>query len=111
MNWPLAMEPCSKMPSFMPLRFFTASHMFGQLLIFYAIQRSPEARIRDLLPTGYKLWCAQMLQYMSNLVDLSPVISKDFELVSAMYSQCVSESPEGNVQDWAPHVHQQMTGD
>jgi hypothetical protein len=94
MNWPLAMEPCSKMPSFMPLRFFTASHMFGQLLIFYAIQRSPDARIRDLLPKGYELWCNQMLRYMDGIADSSPVIKKDFELVSAMYSHRVIERPE-----------------
>jgi hypothetical protein len=100
MNWPLAMEPCSKMHSFMPLRFFTASHMFGQLLIFYAIQRSPDARIRDLLPAGHELWCAQMLRYMSGVVDLSPVIAKDFELVSAMYSQRVTEPPQRCAQDW-----------
>lgn len=85
MNWPLATEPCVKMPSFMPLRFFIASQMFGQLLIFYAIQRSPDARIRDLLPTGYEIWCTQMLGYMSSVVDLSPAIAQDFELVSALY--------------------------
>lgn len=94
MNWPLAMEPCSTMPSFMPLRFFTASHMFGQLLIFYAIQRSPDARVRGLLPPGYESWCDHMLRYLDGMADLSPVIAKDFELVSAIYSKDGTERAE-----------------
>jgi hypothetical protein len=85
MDWPLALDPCVGLPSFMPLKFFIAGQMFGQLLIFHAIQKSQDARIRSLLPEGYQTWCSRMLGYMSTAKALSPTIEKDFRLVSALY--------------------------
>lgn len=85
MDWPLALDVCVRMKSFMPLKYFVSGQMFGQLFIFHAIKNSPNPRIRDTLPLGYEIWCTKMLRFMSELVESSPTLSKDFELVSALY--------------------------
>ncbi|EXJ95566.1 hypothetical protein A1O1_00688 [Capronia coronata CBS 617.96] len=85
MDWPLALDVCARMKSFMPLKYFGSGQMFGQLFIFHAFKNSPNPRIREILPMGYEVWCTRMLRFMAELVESSPTLSKDFELLSALY--------------------------
>ncbi|EXJ89609.1 hypothetical protein A1O3_02676 [Capronia epimyces CBS 606.96] len=84
-DWPLALDVCVRMKDFMPLKYFASGQMFGQLFIFHALDSSPNPRVRDALPIGHKVWCTKMLRFMSELVESSPTVSKDFELLSALY--------------------------
>ena len=85
MDWPLILDICVKMTDFMPLKFFACSQMFGQLFIFYAFKCCPDARIREIIPPGADEWCRKMMRYITPLVDSTPTVAKDLELLRALY--------------------------
>ncbi|KIX06129.1 uncharacterized protein Z518_04103 [Rhinocladiella mackenziei CBS 650.93] len=84
-NWPLILGDCARMKNFMPLKYFASGQMFGQLFIFHSFKNSPDGRLRDALPTGYELWCTKILRFISEFVESSPTMAKDFELLSTLY--------------------------
>ncbi|KIW16085.1 hypothetical protein PV08_06136 [Exophiala spinifera] len=85
MNWPLLWDRLCAMPDFMPLKYFCAGQLFGQLFIFNAFKNSEDERLRQTLPPSYELWCTKMLRYISDLVGTSPTMAANFELLSRLY--------------------------
>lgn len=85
MDWHLTLDVCARMKSFAPLKYFASGQFFGQLLIFHAFKNSPDQRLRDVLPTGFEVWCTKMLRFIYEFVETSPTIARDFELLSKLY--------------------------
>ncbi|KAK5452165.1 hypothetical protein LTS15_007229 [Exophiala xenobiotica] len=85
MDWPLIWDRLCAMPNFMPLKYFCAGQLFGQLFIFNAFKNSTDERLRNALPNGYDLWCTRMLRYITEFVGSSPTMAKNLELLSTLY--------------------------
>jgi hypothetical protein len=81
MYWPTTMGLCAQMLSALPLKFGWCCQCFGQVLLFHAVARSPDQKLRDTLPAGWQEW----VQIMTTLIERcgrdSPGISKDAELL------------------------------
>lgn len=54
---------------------------FGQLLIFHAISKSDEPRLRATLPLGWERWYDEMVEFLDYCAAYSPAISRDMDLV------------------------------
>jgi hypothetical protein len=81
MYWPTTMGLCAQMLSALPLKFGWCCQCFGQVLLFHAVARSPDQKLRDTLPARWQEW----VQIMTTLIERcgrdSPGISKDAELL------------------------------
>ncbi|KAF2194920.1 C6 zinc finger domain-containing protein [Zopfia rhizophila CBS 207.26] len=81
MYWPTTMGLCTQMKSSLPLKFGWCCQCFGQVLLFHAVARSPDPKLRETLPAGWQDW----VQVMTNLIDscgkYSPAIGKDAEIL------------------------------
>ncbi|KAH7136157.1 hypothetical protein B0J11DRAFT_426742 [Dendryphion nanum] len=81
MYWPTTMGLCTQMLSALPVKFGWCSQCFGQVLLFQAVARSPDAKLRECLPAGWKEWVAVMMELISACGEWSPGIGKDAELL------------------------------
>lgn len=81
MYWPTTMGLCTQMMSALPLKFGWCSQCFGQVLLFHAVARSPDPKLRDTLPAGWEEWVQIMMQLIETCGKESPGIAKDAELL------------------------------
>ncbi|KAH7082296.1 hypothetical protein FB567DRAFT_562111 [Paraphoma chrysanthemicola] len=81
MFWPTTMGLCTQMLSALPLKFGWCCQCFGQILLFHAVARSPDAKLRDSLPTGWQDWVHVMMTLIESCARDSPGIAKDAELL------------------------------
>ncbi|KAJ4361960.1 hypothetical protein N0V83_010901 [Neocucurbitaria cava] len=81
MYWPTTMGLCTQMLSALPLKFGWCCQCFGQVLLFHAIARSPDANLQETLPAGWQEWVQIMMKLIESCARDSPGIAKDFELL------------------------------
>jgi hypothetical protein len=81
MYWPTTMGLCVQMKSALPIKFGWCSQCFGQVLLFYAVARSPDAKLRATLPAGWQEWVQMMMRLIQECAAESPAIAKDAELL------------------------------
>ncbi|KAL5113256.1 hypothetical protein ACEQ8H_008872 [Pleosporales sp. CAS-2024a] len=81
MYWPTTMGPCAQMLAALPLKFGWCCQCFGQVLLFHAVSRSPDPRLRATLPDGWQDWVQIMMVLIENCGRSSPGIAKDAELL------------------------------
>lgn len=81
MYWPTTMGLCTQMLSALPLKFGWCCQCFGQVLLFHAVARSPDQKLRETLPTGWEEWVQIMMTLIESCARDSPGIAKDFELL------------------------------
>lgn len=81
MYWPTTMGLCAQMLSALPLKFGWCCQCFGQVLLFHAVARSPDPKLRDTLPAGWQEWVHIMTALIERCGRDSPGISKDAELL------------------------------
>ncbi|KAF2703281.1 hypothetical protein K504DRAFT_463659 [Pleomassaria siparia CBS 279.74] len=81
MYWPTTMGLCTQMKSALPLKFGWCSQCFGQVLLFKAVARSQDAKLRDTLPDGWEEWVQVMMALIEDCGKSSPGIAKDAELL------------------------------
>ncbi|KAL4874760.1 hypothetical protein BJY04DRAFT_203139 [Aspergillus karnatakaensis] len=83
MNWPITLGVFGRggMRGCVPIKFAFCSQFFGQVLLFYCISQSPDARVRGALPVGWERWNREMLAFLEECAELSPAVAKDLELL------------------------------
>lgn len=81
MFWPTTMGLCTQMLSALPIKFGWCCQCFGQVLLFHAVARSPDAKLRETLPVGWQEWVQIMMTLIESCGRSSPGIAKDFELL------------------------------
>ncbi|KAF2125795.1 hypothetical protein P153DRAFT_369791 [Dothidotthia symphoricarpi CBS 119687] len=81
MYWPTTMGLCAQMQSALPIKFGWCSQCFGQVLLFHAVARSPDRKLRDTLPVGWLEWVQVMMAFIESCSRDSPGIAKDVELL------------------------------
>ncbi|KAB8073543.1 hypothetical protein BDV29DRAFT_135827 [Aspergillus leporis] len=81
MNWPVTGGIFRSMKSCIPIKFAFCSQFFGQVLLFYCISHSPDARLRSTLPQDWERWSQDMLQFLEDCAPFSPAVAKDLELL------------------------------
>jgi hypothetical protein len=81
MYWPTTMGLCTQMLSALPLKFGWCCQCFGQVLLFHAVARSPDQKLRDTLPIGWQEWVQIMMALIESCARDSPGIAKDAELL------------------------------
>jgi hypothetical protein len=81
MYWPTTMGLCTQMLSALPLKFGWCCQCFGQVLLFHAVARSPDQKLRDTLPSGWQEWVQIMMALIESCARDSPGIAKDAELL------------------------------
>jgi hypothetical protein len=81
MYWPAIMGLCTQMTSALPVKFGWLSQCFGQVLLFHAVARSPDVKLKATLPEGWRDWVAGMVQFIEGSAKDSPGIAKDAELL------------------------------
>lgn len=81
MYWPLFMGLCSQLRSALPMKFGFSSHCFGQILLFHAVARSENPKLRETLPVGWREWVQNLTSLLESYEDSSPGLAKDVELI------------------------------
>ncbi|KAF9741618.1 hypothetical protein PMIN01_01157 [Paraphaeosphaeria minitans] len=81
MYWPTTMGLCVQMKAALPIKFGWCSQCFGQILLFTAVARSPDADLRATLPEGWEEWVRIMMGLIESCARESPGIAKDHELL------------------------------
>ncbi|KAH8719173.1 C6 zinc finger domain-containing protein [Phaeosphaeriaceae sp. PMI808] len=81
MYWPTTMGLCTQMLSALPLKFGWCCQCFGQVLLFQAVSRSQDERLRETLPDGWQEWVEIMMGLIESCARDSPGIAKDAELL------------------------------
>jgi len=81
MYWPTTMGLCTQMLSALPIKFGWCCQCFGQILLFHAVARSPDAKLRDTLPADWRAWVGIMMALIESCAGSSPGIAKDLELL------------------------------
>ncbi|KAF2477145.1 uncharacterized protein BDR25DRAFT_276870 [Lindgomyces ingoldianus] len=81
MYWPTTMGLCRQMKSALPLKFGWCCQCFGQVLLFHAVARSPDPKLRETLPVGWQDWVRIMMQLIESCGEYSPAIAKDADLL------------------------------
>lgn len=81
MYWPTTMGLCHQMLSALPIKFGWCCQCFGQILLFHAVARSPDQKLRDTLPADWQDWVHIMTALIENCARHSPGIAKDAELL------------------------------
>ncbi|KAL4820472.1 hypothetical protein BDW67DRAFT_95579 [Aspergillus spinulosporus] len=81
MDWPIVHGIFRDMKSCIPIKFAFCSQFFGQILLFYCIAQSPDARVRGTLPAGWERWNQEMLRFLEDCAVYSPAVAKDLELL------------------------------
>ncbi|KAF2030679.1 hypothetical protein EK21DRAFT_111769 [Setomelanomma holmii] len=89
MLWPTTMGLCTQMLSALPLKFGWCCQCFGQVLLFYAVARSPDQKLRATLPTGWQEWVQIMMTLIESCARDSPGIAKDADLLHLLYHDVV----------------------
>lgn len=84
MFWPTTMGLCTRMQSALPLKFGWCSQCFGQVLLFHAVARSPDPKLRETLPEGWQEWVQIMMALIESCGKDSPGIAKDAELLKLL---------------------------
>ncbi|KAF1833460.1 C6 zinc finger domain-containing protein [Decorospora gaudefroyi] len=81
MYWPTTLGLCAQMLSGLPIKFGWCCQCFGQVLLFNAVARSPDAKLRETLPDGWQEWVQIMMTLIESCARSSPGIAQDFELL------------------------------
>ncbi|KAI4960286.1 hypothetical protein J4E86_001908 [Alternaria arbusti] len=81
MYWPTTMGLCTQMLSALPIKFGWCCQCFGQVLLFHAVAQSPDPRLRETLPEGWREWVGIMMSLIESCARSSPGIAKDYELL------------------------------
>ncbi|KAF5852011.1 hypothetical protein GGP41_000742 [Bipolaris sorokiniana] len=81
MYWPTTMGLCTQMLTALPIKFGWCCQCFGQVLLFHAVALSPDAKLRDTLPEGWREWVGIMMALIQSCAESSPGIAKDYELL------------------------------
>ncbi|KAF7453281.1 C6 zinc finger domain containing protein [Pyrenophora tritici-repentis] len=81
MYWPTTMGLCTQMLSALPIKFGWCCQCFGQVLLFHAVARSPDPKLRETLPGGWREWVTIMMTLIESCARSSPGIAKDYELL------------------------------
>jgi hypothetical protein len=81
MYWPTTMGLCTQMLSALPIKFGWCCQCFGQVLLFHAVARSPDPRLQETLPEGWREWVSIMMTLIESCARSSPGIAKDYELL------------------------------
>ncbi|KAI4714739.1 hypothetical protein J4E89_000420 [Alternaria sp. Ai002NY15] len=81
MYWPTTMGLCTQMLSALPIKFGWCCQCFGQVLLFHAVAQSPDPRLRETLPEGWREWVGIMMTLIESCARSSPGIAKDYELL------------------------------
>ncbi|KAL4787309.1 hypothetical protein BJX76DRAFT_19848 [Aspergillus varians] len=81
MNWPMILGIFHDMKSCIPIKFAFCSQFFGQILLFYCISQSPDARVRSTLPSGWERWNEEMVRFLEDCAVYSPGVARDLELL------------------------------
>ena len=81
MYWPTTMGLCTQMLSALPIKFGWCCQCFGQVLLFHAVARSPDPKLRETLPEGWREWVSIMMTLIESCARNSPGIAKDYELL------------------------------
>lgn len=81
MFWPTTMGLCTQMLSALPLKFGWCCQCFGQVLLFHAVARSPDKKLRDTLPAEWQEWVHIMMTLIESCARDSPGIARDAELL------------------------------
>lgn len=84
MFWPTTMGLCTQMLSALPIKFGWCCQCFGQVLLFHAVARSSDTKLRETLPEGWQQWVQIMMVLIEKCARDSPGIAKDFELLSTL---------------------------
>lgn len=84
MFWPTTMGLCTQMLSALPIKFGWCCQCFGQVLLFHAVARSSDEKLRETLPEGWQNWVQIMMVLIEKCGRESPGIAKDFELLSLL---------------------------
>ncbi|KAH7412939.1 C6 finger domain protein [Cadophora sp. MPI-SDFR-AT-0126] len=84
MNWPAVVGIRRAMFSCLPLKFAFCSQFFGQLLLFWAISRSPDKNVRLTLPLGYKEWCRTIIGFLEECKTYSVAVKADMEILEKL---------------------------
>ncbi|KAF2686043.1 hypothetical protein K458DRAFT_441695 [Lentithecium fluviatile CBS 122367] len=79
--WPTTMGLCVQMKSALPIKFGWCSQSYGQVLLFNAVARSPDPKLRETLPEGWQEWVQIMMALLGSCAEESPGIAKDAELL------------------------------
>ncbi|KAJ5462864.1 hypothetical protein N7475_007808 [Penicillium sp. IBT 31633x] len=87
MNWPITQGIFRKMKSCIPIKFAFCSQFFGQILLFYCIAHSPNARLRETLPEGWERWNEEMLGFLEDSALHSPAIAQDLQLLRHLWPE------------------------
>ncbi|KAF2275478.1 C6 zinc finger domain-containing protein [Westerdykella ornata] len=84
MFWPTTTGQCAQMKSALPIKFGWCSQCFGQVLMFHAIARSPDMKLRATLPPNWEEWVKVMVSLIEDCGRESPGIAKDAELLKLL---------------------------
>jgi hypothetical protein len=69
------------MLSALPLKFGWCCQCFGQVLLFHAVARSSDQKLRDTLPENWQDWVKIMMTLIESCARDSPGIAKDAALL------------------------------
>jgi hypothetical protein len=52
--------------------------------MIWAIEKSDDVRIRNVLPEGYKDWCGEMISLLEDCSHLSVTLNRDLQILRAL---------------------------
>jgi hypothetical protein len=84
MYWPTTMGLCVQLKSALPVKFGWCSQCFGQILLFHAVARSRDPKLRETLPDGWRDWVEIMMELIESCGKNSFGIAKDAELLKLL---------------------------
>ncbi|KAI0140532.1 hypothetical protein GGR57DRAFT_496047 [Xylariaceae sp. FL1272] len=84
MDWTRLMQLSLTAKDCLPLSFFIATQLFGQLLILSALRSSQHPCLINLVPASFETWRAFALGYLRECAVSGPTIAREYELASTL---------------------------
>ncbi|KAI1262744.1 hypothetical protein F5Y18DRAFT_418624 [Xylariaceae sp. FL1019] len=84
MSWTRLMQLSLVTKSCLPLSFFIATQLFGQLLILSALHSSRHPQLIDLVPADFETWRAFALGYLRECAASSPTIAREYDIAATL---------------------------
>lgn len=82
--WPATMGLCAQMESAQPIKFGWCCQGFGQVLLFHAVSRSADDKLRSCLPEGWRDWVGVLIALIERCGVQSPALAMDAQLLQML---------------------------
>ncbi|KAL1897975.1 hypothetical protein Sste5346_003829 [Sporothrix stenoceras] len=83
-RWCSIIRPTLNVPDCLYLKYFICTQLFGMLLLFHTLDRSPVPELRALVPPTFESWRTFAFSFLERYAPMSPSVARELEIVSAL---------------------------